>query len=197
MRPSNDNTQPVRTIQSGPGCIRRIVQLLFLTIVAVGIFALGYATGSGVEILAPANALIETVSASLPDSLQTLSARSLLPTSTPLPTLESSEASRLLTPANSGIAPSPTPMPTATEPPPTQAPLPTATRPPPTPTTTAPSCYRHPQAWVTGEMNVRVQSSINAQKVDPARAAGIAPVHRGHPAYPRMDDRNNDGAVCE
>ena len=30
-----------------------------------------------------------------------------------------------------------------------------------------------------------------------ARAAGIAPVHRGHPAYPRMDDRDNDGVVCE
>ena len=30
-----------------------------------------------------------------------------------------------------------------------------------------------------------------------ARAAGIAPVQRGHPAYPRMDDRDNDGVVCE
>lgn len=30
-----------------------------------------------------------------------------------------------------------------------------------------------------------------------ARAAGIAPVHRGHPAYPRMNDRDNDGIVCE
>ena len=30
-----------------------------------------------------------------------------------------------------------------------------------------------------------------------ARAAGIAPVHRGHPAYPRMNDRDNDGVVCE
>ena len=30
-----------------------------------------------------------------------------------------------------------------------------------------------------------------------ARAAGIAPVHQGHPAYPRMDDRDNDGVVCE
>ena len=29
-----------------------------------------------------------------------------------------------------------------------------------------------------------------------ARAAGIAPVHRGHSAYPHMDDRNNDGVVC-
>ena len=30
-----------------------------------------------------------------------------------------------------------------------------------------------------------------------ARAHGIAPVHRGHPAYPFMDDRDNDGVVCE
>jgi len=30
-----------------------------------------------------------------------------------------------------------------------------------------------------------------------ARAAGIAPVQRGHPAYSRMDDRDNDGIVCE
>ena len=30
-----------------------------------------------------------------------------------------------------------------------------------------------------------------------ARAHGIAPVHRGHVAYPYMDDRDNDGVVCE
>ena len=30
-----------------------------------------------------------------------------------------------------------------------------------------------------------------------AREAGIAPVHRGHPAYPYMNDRDNDGVVCE
>ncbi|MCY4583483.1 MAG: excalibur calcium-binding domain-containing protein, partial [Chloroflexi bacterium] len=30
-----------------------------------------------------------------------------------------------------------------------------------------------------------------------ARAHGIAPVPRGHPAYPYMDDRDNDGVVCE
>lgn len=30
-----------------------------------------------------------------------------------------------------------------------------------------------------------------------ARQHGIAPVHRGHPAYPRMNDRDNDGVVCE
>ena len=30
-----------------------------------------------------------------------------------------------------------------------------------------------------------------------ARAHGIAPVRRGHPAYPYMRDGNNDGVVCE
>ena len=30
-----------------------------------------------------------------------------------------------------------------------------------------------------------------------ARAAGIAPVRRGHPAYPRMHDADKDGVVCE
>ena len=30
-----------------------------------------------------------------------------------------------------------------------------------------------------------------------ARAHGIAPVYSDHPAYPYMDDRNNDGVVCE
>ena len=29
-----------------------------------------------------------------------------------------------------------------------------------------------------------------------ARRHGIAPVHRGHPAYPYMHDANNDGVVC-
>ena len=30
-----------------------------------------------------------------------------------------------------------------------------------------------------------------------ARAHRIAPVHRGHPAYPYMDDRDGDEVVCE
>ena len=30
-----------------------------------------------------------------------------------------------------------------------------------------------------------------------ARRHGIAPVSRGHPAYPYMDDRDGDGVVCE
>ena len=30
-----------------------------------------------------------------------------------------------------------------------------------------------------------------------ARLHGIAPVRRGHPAYPYMNDRDGDGVVCE
>ena len=30
-----------------------------------------------------------------------------------------------------------------------------------------------------------------------ARAHGIAPVHRGHPAYEYMRDADGDGVVCE
>ena len=30
-----------------------------------------------------------------------------------------------------------------------------------------------------------------------ARLRGIAPVHRGHPAYKHMRDADSDGAVCE
>lgn len=30
-----------------------------------------------------------------------------------------------------------------------------------------------------------------------ARAHGIAPVRRGHPAYPFMNDPNNDGVICQ
>ena len=30
-----------------------------------------------------------------------------------------------------------------------------------------------------------------------AQAHGIAPVHRGHPAYEYMQDSDGDGVVCE
>ena len=214
MSPSNADTQPVRAIQSGPSCLKRIIQLFVLAIFAVGIFAAGYATGTGIEILAPANALIETAIASLPDSLhRRYLARSpqlhchttagrydmrsiITDTDTPAPTdkptntsVPTDTATDIPVPTNTltdtpiptatELAPTRTPLPTdtatdtpvptATATPPTRTPLPTATQPPPTPTTTAPSCYRHPQAWVTGEMNVRAQPSINAQKRDPAQ----------------------------
>ena len=89
MSPSNEKTQPVRTVQSGPGCIRRIVQLLFAAILTIGIFASGYATGSGVEVLAPAKALIETAIASFPDLADALATRAPQATFTPPPPLDS------------------------------------------------------------------------------------------------------------
>ena len=93
MSRSNEEAQLVRGAQSGPGCLKRMVRLLFLAILAVGMFAVGYATGTGVEILAPANALIETAIAAMPDYINTLSARSpqstFTPPSTPTPNLPS------------------------------------------------------------------------------------------------------------
>ena len=56
-----------------------------------------------------------------------------------------------------------TPQPTAT-----QAPVATVTD-TPLPTDT-PSCYQHQQAWASGQMNVREQPSINAQRVGSALA---------------------------
>ena len=53
MSPSNADTQPVRAPQSGPGCLKRSFQLLFLTILGILLLACGYATGTGVEVLAP------------------------------------------------------------------------------------------------------------------------------------------------
>ena len=246
MSPSKADTQSVPAIQSGPGCLKRLVQLMILVITAVsiaGIFALGYATGSGVEILAPANALIETAIASLPDSIQAPSERSPLPTftaqpadthasvttdtytpvltdtpiptdtpaptdtptntpsdtpiptdtptdtpvptntptytpiptdtptDTPVPTNTPSDTPIPTdTPTDTPVptnTPSDTPIPTNT---PTDTPIPTATEPLPTRTPTAPSCYHNQQVWVTGDMNVREQPSINAKKVGSADA---------------------------
>ena len=130
MSPSNDDTQPVRTVQSGPGCIRRIVQLLFLATLAIGIFASGYATGSGVEVLAPANALIETAIASFPDLADALATRSPQATFTPQPAdTHVSVPTDTYTPVPIDT-PSDTPIPTATEPLPTFTPQPADTHTP-------------------------------------------------------------------
>lgn len=144
MSPSNHDTQPVRAIQSRPSCLKRIVQLLFLAIGAVGIFAFGYAIGSGVEILAPANALIETAIASFPDSLQALSARSPQLTVTPQP---ADTVALVTTDADRPVAtdkPSNTPVPTDTA---TDTPVPTNTltdTPIPTATELAPTRTPYP-----------------------------------------------------
>ena len=176
MSPSNADTQPVRAIRSGPSCLKRIIQFFVLAIFAVGIFAVGYATGTGVEILAPANALIETAVASLPDSLQTQWARSLRPTFTPHPTdtytpvpsdtdtpipsdLPTATPALLNMPSRTAVptstrtdspvptdTPTNTSIPTATELPPTQTPVPTDT---PTPTATEPPPTQTPLPTAT------------------------------------------------
>ena len=170
MNPSNDDTQPVRAIQSGPSCLKRIVQLLVLAIGAVGIFTFGYASGSGVEILAPVNALIETAIASFPDSLQALSARSPQPTVTPQPAdtvapiitdtdtpVPTDKPSNTSVPTDTATdTPVPTntltdaSIPTATELAPTRTPLPTDTATDtPVPTATAPPPTRTPLPTAT------------------------------------------------
>ena len=192
MSLSNADTQPVRPVRSGPGCLTRIVQLLFIAILSVGLFAFGYATASGVEALAPANDIIKTAIASIPELADALATRSLstaftrqpaeaqapvltdAPTDTPVQTdrptrrpVPSDTATDRAIPTNTLTQ---TPTSTATEPPPTRTPLATATPPPPTQTPYAPSCFPHETAWVTGAMNVREYPTTAANLVGEARA---------------------------
>ena len=81
--------------------------------------------------------------------------------------------------------------------------LPTATRFPPTattvaqePTATAVPATATPPA--TNDALALYDDNGNGRiTCAEARRHGIAPVHRGHIAYPFMDDRDNDGVVCE
>ena len=41
------------------------------------------------------------------------------------------------------------------------------------------------------------ESEYEAVNCAEVRAHGIAPVHRGHPAYQYMRDGDGDGVVCE
>ena len=189
---SSADTQPIRAVQSGPGCLKRIVRLQFMAILAVGIFALGYATASGAQILAPVNNIIKSAIASLPDLADANAIPSPSTSFAPPP----AEAQESVPPDAATFAPSPTntltlapvptdaatdtplptstltqtPIPTATEPPPTQTPVPTATSPPPTQNLHAPSCFPHEKAWVAGPMNVRQYPTTAARRVAEASA---------------------------
>jgi Excalibur calcium-binding domain len=50
-------------------------------------------------------------------------------------------------------------------------------------------------------LSIAISSSTNAnayyQYCDEARAAGAAPMHRGHPGYRAELDRDGDGVACE
>ena len=86
------------------------------------------------------------------------------------------------------------PVEAATQPPPTYTRAWTTRIPPPTlrPTPT-------PQPAPSGGDPLSLYDNNGNGRITcaEARSHGIAPVHRGHPAYRFMDDRDNDGIVCE
>lgn len=69
MTQLNEDTQPVRAIQSGRRMIRRFVLFLLLAIGIVGSIAFGFALGIGAGILAPARVIVLTAIASIPVSI--------------------------------------------------------------------------------------------------------------------------------
>ena len=136
------------------------------------------------------------------------------PTATPTPTPTAAAPSPTPTPAPTAVAPTPTPTPTPTAAAPTPTPTPTQTptAAPPTPTATpAPTAAAPaptPAATATAPSQPTSEDGRTAlERWDTngngritcaeAEEHGIAPVHRDHPAYAYMDDRDNDGVVCE
>ena len=95
----------------------------------------------------------------------------------------------LVTVACTAAAPQPTPttLPAPTlEPAQANTPIPTAT---PAPT---------PELAPSGNALDLYDDNGNGRiTCAEAEAHGIAPVHRGHPAYEHMTDRDGDGVVCE
>ena len=132
------------------------------------------------------------------------------PTLTPTPTAVAPTPTP--TPTPTAAAPTPTPTPTATVAAPTPTPTPTPTAAPPTPTATpAPTAVAAtPTPAVTATAPSQPTSEDGRSALErwdtngngritcaEAEEHGIAPVHRDHPAYEYMDDRDNDGVVCE
>ncbi len=75
------------------------------------------------------------------------------------------------------------------------APAPTDT-PVPSPNTPAPA-PQPPPAQGGNALDLYDDNNNGSITCAEARAHGIAPVRRDHPAYQYMDDRDNDGIVCE
>ena len=88
-----------------------------------------------------------------------------------------------------------------TDRPPTSPPAPTAPPPPAPAVTSAPvtAVPALPQATpATGDALDLYDDNGNGRiTCAEARKHGIAPVHRGHPAYAYMRDGDSDGVVCE
>jgi hypothetical protein len=85
-------------------------------------------------------------------------------------------------------------QPTTTEAPPTTA-APTTTAPTTVPPTTPPPPTTVPPTPVAPPPPPPA-SSASYRHCDEARAAGVAPLHRGDPGY-AAHDRDNDGIACE
>ena len=121
------------------------------------------------------------------------------PQPTPAPTSTAAAPTPTPTPSPTATVPTPTPTPTPTAAPPTPTatPAPTAVAATPTPaeTATAPS---QPTSEDGRSALERWDTNGNGRiTCAEAEEHGIAPVHRDHPAYEYMDDRDNDGVVCE
>ena len=144
-----------------------------------------------------------TSTAAAPTPTPTPTPTATVPTPTPTPTPTAAAPSPTPTPTPTAAVPSPTPTPTPTQTPtaapptPTATPAPTAAAPAPTPaaTATAPS---QPTSEDDRTALERWDTNGNGRiTCAEAEEHGIAPVHRDHPAYEYMDDRDNDGVVCE
>ena len=188
MNQENADTQPIRATKSGNKKFRRFVTFLLLAIGASGIFAFGYGLGSDAEILVPARVAIwkavDSVLTLVPSQstlalANTSVAPSPKPTAIPLRQASVSTATVIPptetpVPTATAIPPTKAPVPTATVIPPTETSIPTATNLPPTstpiPTAVKTPCYREKQAWITGQMNIRENPTVNSKKVGAALA---------------------------
>ncbi len=161
---------------------------------------------------APTPTLIPTPTVVAPTPTPTPTPTAAAPTPTLIPTPTVVAPTPTPTPTPTAAAPTPTPTPTATVAAPTPTPTPTPTAAPPTPTATpAPTAVAAtPTPAVTATAPSQPTSEDGRSALErwdtngngritcaEAREHGIAPVHRDHPAYEYMDDRDNDGVVCE
>ena len=140
-----------------------------------------------------------TSTAAVPTPTPTPTPTATVPTPTPTPTPTAAAPTPTSTPTPTAAVPSPTPTPTpaAAPPTPTATPAPTVVGATPTPavTATAPS---QPTSEDGRSALERWDTNGNGRiTCAEAEEHGIAPVHRDHPAYAYMDDRDNDGVVCE
>ena len=145
----------------------------------------------------PTPAPTSTAAAPTPTPIPTPTATVPTPTPTPTPTAAVPSPTPTPTPTAAAPSPTPTPTPTAAPPTPTATPAPTAVAATPTPaeTATAPS---QPTSEDGRSALERWDTNGNGRiTCAEAEEHGIAPVHRDHPAYEYMDDRDNDGVVCE